>query len=232
MGYAGFLAQGFGCLRRPPFLWLMAKSAALSLGIVILVTAVVVLMLGNTTILSDGNADLLLDAAGVIMAGAGMVYFFPVITVTVVAVFADEVAALVEAQDYPDLPPVCAPSLTEQVLSGLKVFGMALSLNVLALPVSFFLPFVPLVLNGFLLGREYFGDIALRHLSPEDAGTLRGLNSFRIWLCGIVLALLSWVPVLNLVMPVVGTVFMVHVFHHLRQSAIRNGALPPVAAGR
>jgi uncharacterized protein involved in cysteine biosynthesis len=108
---------------------------------------------------------------------------------------------------------------------GLRFTLVALAVNIALLPVYlallFFPPFYGVVfyaINGYLLGRQYFELAALRRLPADEVR--RAWRANRGWLVigGIVVALLLSVPVINLLAPIVGTAFMVHLFH-LRRGA-------------
>ena len=68
-------------------------------------------------------------------------------------------------------------------------------------------PLAPLVfwlVNGFLLGREYFQLVAMRRLGPDGAAALRRRHFWRIWLAGTPMAVPLSVPVVNLLVPIAG----------------------------
>ena len=96
-------------------------------------------------------------------------------------------------------------------------------MNLLALFLSiFFLAFDPLIfwaLNGFLLGREYFQMVAMRHLGRQDAQEMRRRFSGRVWLAGIFMAAPLSVPILNLFVPLVGVATFTHLFHRWSQDS-------------
>lgn len=72
------------------------------------------------------------------------------------------------------------------------------------------------LVNGYLLGREYFDLVAVRWLDPAQAKVCYRNNLGRVWLGGMTIALMFVVPLFNLVAPVVATAFMVHLFQSLR----------------
>jgi CysZ protein len=85
--------------------------------------------------------------------------------------------------------------------------------DAIALPLIFFIGFgfvIFLVANAYLLGREYFELVALRHYDEETARRLRARHSGRIFAAGLVIALFVTVPVVNLLAPLFATAFMVH----------------------
>jgi CysZ protein len=97
--------------------------------------------------------------------------------------------------------------------------GLLIGANILALVLAGFLPlaypFVFYLLNGFLLGREYFMIAALRREGPEGAKALRRANAGQIWLAGCLMALPLTIPFVNLVIPVLGAATFTHLYHRL-----------------
>ncbi len=89
-----------------------------------------------------------------------------------------------------------------------------------------FLPPFNLILfygvNGYLFGREYFEIVALRRQNPAAAKRLRRRYRGRLFLAGILIAVMMTIPIVNLFAPIVATGFMVHVFEDLKR---RAGAL-------
>ena len=77
--------------------------------------------------------------------------------------------------------------------------------------------FVFYLLNGYLLGREYFEIVAVRRLDMATAKRLRRTYRGRVFMAGVVIALLLTVPLVNLITPIVATAFMLHVFEGLRR---------------
>ena len=91
-------------------------------------------------------------------------------------------------------------------------------MNLLALPF-YLLPFVNIalfwVVNGYLIGREYFELVALRHLPFAEVAALRKRHRMRVFLAGVIIALFTTVPLLNLFAPLFGTALMVHTYKRL-----------------
>lgn len=164
-------------------------------------------------------AELLGGFLALVMA----LYLFPSAVVAVLGFFVEEVAAQVEARHYPGLQPPRRQSFGEVVGAGIRFALAAVGLNLLALPFVAALSFVPplnillfYILNGYLLGREYFELVALRRLTPREAKGLRQVYAGRFMLAGAAITFLSTVPVANLLTPVVATAFMVHIVESLR----------------
>ena len=169
--------------------------------------------------LLDWIADLL-GAAAVL----GLTWLcFPAVMTVVMSIFLDRVAGAVEALDYPGQGPPRRQSLSEATMTTLRLMGLTLLLNLLALPVYILAPginfFVFLGLNGYLFGREYFEVVALRRLDRDAARALRHRFAGQVMVAGVAIVGLFAVPLLNLVAPVIATAFMVHLFQGLRHRA-------------
>ncbi len=166
--------------------------------------------------------DDLVALGGVIGFLVALWLFFPAVVSVFVGVLLDDVAEAVERRHYPQDPPGTAPSLGLSIVLSLKLMSVLVLLNILLLPVyivALFVPFLSLalflLLNGYLLGREYFELVATRHMSPEDARTLRKQSGGRVYLAGMVIAGLFAVPFLNLLAPILGAAFMMHIYKAL-----------------
>jgi len=150
---------------------------------------------------------------------AGSILLIPVVGVLVVTLFLDEVADRVETRHYPGAPPGHAVPLRDALITGARFAGVALALNLAALPL-YLLPgpnlVIYLILNGYLTGREYFELVALRHLPPRAARDLRGAHKIKIYSAGALIALAFTVPIINLLAPLFGAAFMVHVFKNVQ----------------
>jgi uncharacterized protein involved in cysteine biosynthesis len=144
---------------------------------------------------------------------------FPGIAGLVVSLFLDRVAGAVEARYYPGLATPRRQGFGELLLGGLRFAGISILLNLLALPIYLFVPalnlLVFLLLNGYLLSREYFELVALRRAGPVDATRLRKAHPAQMMLMGMVFAFLLTVPIVNLIAPVFATAAMVHLFREL-----------------
>jgi CysZ protein len=136
----------------------------------------------------------------------------PVVSL-VASFFLERIAARVEAQDYPADPAGRDQPVVQSLLVAIRFTLVLIAVNLIALPF-YLIPGVNLALfwlvNGYLLGREYFELVALRHLDAAAARALRRHHALRVLLAGIVIALFATVPVLNLLAPLFATAFMVH----------------------
>jgi CysZ protein len=178
-----------------------------------------------------GIVEWLVTAAGFFSIVIASFFLFPAVMILVMSFLLEDIAAAVERRYYPNLPPARAQPLGEAVVGALIFIGVTVALNLLFLPVYLLLLFVPplnlfvfYVLNGYLLGREYFELVALRRLDLAGVKQLRRGHRGRLLLAGVAIAFLLTVPVLNLVMPIVATGFMLHVFEGLRSSGGSSAA--------
>lgn len=158
-----------------------------------------------------------------VLAGAGVVgvvfltfLFFSAIVAAVAGLFLDGVCAAVEAKHFPELPPARDQPMGEAVWSALKFAGLAILLNLLALPLYLVFPPVFLLVNGYLVGREFFEMAALRRIGAEECAAMRRAHRGRLLLMGAVLAFLLTLPLVNLIAPVIAAAAMTHRFHALR----------------
>ena len=98
----------------------------------------------------------------------------------------------------------------------LSYTGALLLVNVLLLTLLFIPPIYAvawIILNGYLLGREYVELVALRRLSPRDVKVLRRRHRAEGTLTGAIAAFFMTIPLLNLIVPVFTAALTVHRFH-------------------
>jgi CysZ protein len=167
-----------------------------------------------------------------ILAGTGLALALALliapITAAVAGIFLDDVAEVVERNDYPDDAPGTAMPAWQAAVAGIKFFGIVLIANIVAL----FLLFIPginiaafFVVNAYLLGREYFEFAATRHCSHEEARMLRRRNGGNVFLAGLVIAGFLAIPVVNLLTPLFAAAMMVHLYKHIAASPAGRAAL-------
>jgi uncharacterized protein involved in cysteine biosynthesis len=153
---------------------------------------------------------------GGLLATAVIAWFtFPALAAAFGAVFAERVIEAVEARHYPGrLAPFQVP-VWESILDGLKLALLSLIANLVALPFLIFPPLYFVIaygINGYLLGREYYEMPAFRRLRRADARQAYLRHRGRFTLGGVLIAVLSTIPIVNLIAPILATAFMVHLF--------------------
>ncbi|MER8441783.1 sulfate transporter family protein [Mesorhizobium sp. M1066] len=143
----------------------------------------------------------------------GMALLIAPVTAVVAGLFLDDIAEVVERTDYPGDPTGRAmPALRSLVLSarflGVVILGNIVALLLLLVPgvniAAFF------IVNGYLLGREFFEFAALRFRGEDEAKVLRRHYAGTVFLAGLLIAAFLAVPLLNLLTPLFAAAMMVH----------------------
>lgn len=190
------------------------KSAGLAIALLIVLGIGLNLLLGWFV---DLPTHPWLETTIAVMAGLGIVfgalYLVPAVSSLVAGLFLDDVAEAVERASYPADAPGMAQPVARAIGYSVRFFLLVLAVNLCAL-LLLLVPGVNLVIfflvNAYLLSREYFELAAMRFCSPAEARALRQQNAVTVFLAGFLIAPLLMIPVLNLVTPVYGTAFMVH----------------------
>lgn len=176
-------------------------------------------LLSETAISSIGWLESIIDILGGLATAILTWILFPATVSAVIGIFLDQIAECVENRHYPTLPKADGQPLAEGLITTAKFFGMLIGLNILLLPFLFMGPVYPFVfytVNGYLIGREYFEMVAVRRVSIADANSLRKQHQGTIIMMGVAIAFLLTIPVVNLLMPVIATAAMVHLFQGWR----------------
>lgn len=150
---------------------------------------------------------------------------FPAVLSACIGLFLERVADAVERKHYPALPPVRDVPMREIISATARFLGVMIACNLVILvflPFPVFFPFVFYAVNGYLLGREYFELVALRRADIAEVRALRDVYRGRLFVAGVVVAVLLTVPIVNLLAPIVGTAAMVHLFEAWRQRDVGN----------
>jgi uncharacterized protein involved in cysteine biosynthesis len=219
------LFRALGQLGDPRFLKVVLRALALTLVALAAVTWATVSGVGWLVpdsvhlpwIGETGMVDSLASWAAVgLMLALSVVLMVPT-AAAVVGFFLEDVVEAVEARHYPAAARAHPPGLARQAVDALRFFGLVVAANLVALVIYLAVPpvapFVFWLVNGYLLGREYFAMVAVRRLPAERAAALRRKNAGRIWLAGTAMAVPMSVPLLNLVVPVIGVAVITHQAH-------------------
>lgn len=198
----------------------------LSLGGGVVVTVLLALSAGGllavTQFVAVGWLETLLDVAGVLTVVVLVIALYPATVSIISGLLLEDVARAVEARHYPKLPPARKQPVGETILTVLAFAAVMVAVNLLVLPL-YLLPMLNIIvfltMNGYLLGREYFELVACRRLEPAAARKLRKEHRVHVLTAGLIIALFASVPFLNLMLPLFGAAFMVHVFERLRQES-------------
>jgi CysZ protein len=140
--------------------------------------------------------------------------FLPV-AAAIGTMYLDRIAISVERRFYPWLPPASGTPFLEQAWDGVVVALKVLGLNLVALILAFILPGIGLVLGwliaAYAIGRGLFVAVVMRRMPRTIAESLYRSSRGSVLVQGAVLALAAYVPILNLLIPIIGVAAMVHV---------------------
>jgi uncharacterized protein involved in cysteine biosynthesis len=152
---------------------------------------------------------------------------FPGTVSAVMSLWQDEIVDAVEDRHYPALGPARGLGTTAAVWAGARLFGLTLLVNLLMLPIYAIVFFIPplnvivfALVNGVLIGREFFEAVTLRRMTRDEARALRQRHRGTIFGAGVLTAFTLMIPGLNLIAPVLGTAAFVHLVHRLPYSKI------------
>lgn len=225
-------AKTLGQLNDPVIRRVIGKTLGLAICAYILFVVLVYLLIGWLSGLS-GWLENLAQFGGVIGAIVVAWFLFPSIAAAIAGLFADEVIDAVEAKHYPFLPPGTPVPVMAAVFDGLKLALVALVANVLALPFLLVFPLYVLItwgVNGWLLGREYFEMVAFRRMDRASAHELHRRHNRIFTIAGVMIAVCLTIPFVNLLAPVLGAAFMVHIAQNvLNHSGTATQAVKPLA---
>lgn len=151
----------------------------------------------------------------------GLALLIAPVTAIVAGLFLDDVAEVVEKEDYPlDPKGRPLPAFRSFILSakflGVVIVGNIVALLLLLIPgvniIAFF------VVNGYLLGREFFEFAAMRFRPEMEAKALRSKHATTVFLAGLIIAAFMAIPILNLLTPLFAAAMMVHLHKAVAQS--------------
>lgn len=198
---------------------LMLLCAVLAVFLVIVLVAVITGLTANLVNIETSWLDTLVNWIVVVVTGIGGWFMLPALVVLIAGMFQEVTIHRVEKVYYPEHTRIDSPKLWPDLLHDIRFTLKALLLNILVLPTYLLgIGFViSIVLNSYLLGREFFESAAGYHLGKPEAKKLGSNHKKTVYGGGLVITLLALVPLLNLFVPIFAIVWMVHVYHFLQQ---------------
>ena len=220
----------------PPFRTVLLKSVGLALALVVLLGIALQRLFVWLATTGEGWAEGLLGpvaqmpltvlgwifsiaaALGIVV---GAIFLMPAVSALVASLFTDDIALEVERRHYPGEPAGTPVPLARSLFEGVKIALLAACVYLLALPfllvagigvVIFFLA------TAFVLGREYFELVAMRHHPVAEAKRLRKEHHGTVMIAGLFVAAFVSIPIVNLATPLFGTAMMVHVYKRIATS--------------
>ncbi|HYM29981.1 MAG TPA: EI24 domain-containing protein [Candidatus Cybelea sp.] len=166
--------------------------------------------------------DSIIDILASFGVALALAYVFPTVASLFVGLFVDDIADAVERRYYPGVPQGKSLPIGPAIYYSLRFFLVIVIVNLVALPFYILLIWFPPLaavlfysINGYILGREYFELVAMRHVPPRQARNLRKSIRGQIFVAGVIVSFVLTLPVVNLLVPIIATAAMVHIFQGL-----------------
>jgi len=213
--------QAFEELFTPAFRSVLLKCVGLTIGLLI------VLIIGIEWTFSHfvqwpSWVEKTMEWLGGLALVVGSIFLIPAVSSLIAGLYVDDIAAEVERTAYPQDPPGKELATRPAIGLALKFFIVVLAVNIVAV-FLLLVPGINLIAfylgNGYLLGREYFELAAMRHLPLAEARQLRKANRITVLLCGLIIAGIASIPILNLITPLFATTFMVRIYKGLSRAS-------------
>ncbi|MBX3593026.1 EI24 domain-containing protein [Sphingomonas sp.] len=160
-------------------------------------------------------------ATAILLLALGAWLLFRVVAIAVIGVFADEVVHAVEAKHYPERYATARNlSFARSAAMGVKSAGRAILANIVFAPVYLLLLVTGIgtaaaffAVNAWLLGRDLGDMVAARHMPARDLRQWRNTTRITRFATGAAGTAFFFVPIANLIAPVVGAAMATHLFH-------------------
>ncbi len=150
---------------------------------------------------------------------------FPAVLPLIIHFFDDAIIEVVERENYPPVMRGENWPFWQEVRHDIAFMLKAIFLNLLVLPF-YFLPVINIiifyVLNGYLIGNEFFMTVARRHYNMPTAKLVRKKNSGVVFIAGVLITFLTTIPIANLLAPCWGVALMTHLFHLQKNKLLPN----------
>ncbi len=195
----------------------MLISAVIAIVVVVLVVVVITWVSANLIQIEIAWLDAMVSGIISIVSGISGWFMLPAFVVLIAGMFQEIAISRVEAASYPHVQRTEKPKFWPDALHDIKFTLWALFLNFLVLPFQliFIGFFISIALNSYLTGREFFEMAAGYHLGKPQAHRLIRHNRRAVYGGGLVITLMTAAPVLNMFVPIVAVVWMVHVYHRI-----------------
>lgn len=200
---------------------LMLACAGLAVAVVIVLVTIVTSLTAHLVNLETGWLDSLVNWIVGGLTGIAGWFMLPAFVVLMAGMFQEKTIDRVERAYYPDEVRRREPRLWPDLRHDIRFTLWALFLNVLVLPFYLLgIGFViSIAINSYLLGREFFESAAGYHLGKPEAKALGERNRGTVYAGGLVITLMTLMPVVNLFVPILAIVWMVHVYHGFPSNA-------------
>jgi CysZ protein len=212
------LVKTFNSLKKANLFGLMFACALLAVIVIFGAVGSVTWITDRFVAIQRGWLDTLFNWVVGVLTGIGGWFMLPALTVLVSSLFQEAAIQRVERVYYPDVIRSEVLKFWPEILHDLKFTGLAVALNVLIMPLYLLGIGFPasILLNSYLLGREFFESAAGYHLGKTSARELGLRHKKAMYGGGFAITVMAIVPFLNLFVPILAIVWMVHVYHQIR----------------
>ena len=213
--------RAFGDLFSPEFRSVLLKALGLTAGLFIAVLVIAEMLIASFSHFSWPWADRLVEVGTGIALLVAFFFLMSPVTAAFAGLFLDQIAEKVEERHYPWDPRGTPLPVGRAILTAIQFFIVMLVVNLAVLPMVFFGvgAFVLIAANAYLIGREYFEMVAMRHMPVEEAKILRRENSPTIFIAALLPAFMSIVPFVNFAVPLFSTAYFTHLFKSVQASS-------------
>ncbi len=205
-------------LKRANLISLMFACA--SLAVVIMVLLIVFISWGISYLVEfdiQWQNTIITSLTGVVSSIAGW-FMLPALTILIGGMFQETVIHRVEKSYYPNAMRKETPKFWPDFFHDVRFTIKSVLLNILILPTYFFaIGFIlSILLNTYLLSREFFETAAGHHVGKAQANIILKQTKPTVYSSGLVITLMNLIPILNIFIPIIGMVWMVHVYHSIQ----------------
>ena len=207
-------------LPQPVFRKVMLRAVLLSVFVFASLAGVVSYILSETSFFSFWLFEMIVDVLGGFAIIILTWIFFPIVASFFITFFLEDIVEAVENRYFPDDSLAQPAKLSTSIAVSLRFTSITFLLNLLALPLYlltiWFPPATVLIfysLNGYLLGREYFELVALRHLDSKDIALTRKAYKWQLFFAGVMITFLFTIPIVNLFAPIISVAAITHIFN-------------------
>jgi CysZ protein len=209
----------------PPFRGVLLRAVGMTVAILAALGAILYLVLDWAIDFGTPGMDTAAHVLTGVILVVGLGFLIAPVTSLFAGLFLDEIAEVVERTHYPADPPGQALPTAVALASALRFTALVVVVNLVVL-LLVLLPGINVtaffVANAYLLGREYFEAVALRFLPRDVVAELRSRYAARLFMAGLLIALVLAIPIVNLLTPLFATAFMVHVFKDVEREERRR----------
>jgi CysZ protein len=164
--------------------------------------------------LSPRSLALLAQYSAVLLLILAVIPLVLITSLTIAAVFAMPlIVSFVAARDYPQLAKRRGGSFAGSVFNALAAVLIFATLWIVTLPLwltGILAPLLPVLLSAYLNQRLFRYDALSDHASNEEFRSVVRTNHGKLYLLGLLLALFYYIPLFNLVVPILSGLAFTH----------------------